>query len=176
MVDLVEEGYDLAVRVTSSDALSPGLIARPVRPVSYYLAASSEYIKRHGAPKSPEELARHDFVAVGNLNSLQLISGSGKVEVPMRVVLRYRSMLGVANAVASGIGLAPLPAILFEDPAFKTRLTPVLMEYPLRQSMLYLVYMSRKYPPLKLLTFRDFLVERISQTPEPRPLALAVHQ
>jgi DNA-binding transcriptional LysR family regulator len=175
MVDLVEEGYDLAVRVTSSDALSPGLIARPVRPVSYFLAASTEYVKRNGSPKSPEELARHDFVAVGNANSLQLIGGSGKIEVPMRVVLRYRSMLGVANAVASGIGLAPLPAILFEDPVFKTRLTPVLMDYPLRQSMLYLVYASRKYLPLKLLSFRDFLAERVSLTPEPQPFALAVH-
>ena len=93
----------------------------------------------------------------------------------MRIVLRYRSMLGVANAVASGIGLAPLPAILFEDPVFKTRSTPVLMDYPLRQSMLYLVYVSRKYLPLKLLTFRSFSVERISQTPQPRPLAPAVH-
>jgi hypothetical protein len=37
------------------------------------------------------------------------------------------SMLGVANAVASGIGLAPLPGILFEDPVFETLLTPVLM-------------------------------------------------
>ena len=176
MVDLVEEGYDLAFRVTSSDALSPGLIARPVRPVSYFLAASTEYIKRNGAPKSPEELAHHDFVAVGNVNSLQLLGPSGKIEVPMRVVLRYRSTLGVVNAVASGIGLAPLPAILFDDPEFKTRLSPVLLEYPLRQSMLYVVYVSRKYLPLKLLTFRDFLVERISQRPEPRPLALAVHE
>ena len=176
MVDLVEEGYDLAVRVASSEALSPGLIARPVRPVSYFLAASSEYLKRNGVPKSPEELTRHDFVAVGNANSLELIGSSGKIEVPMRVVLRYRSLLGVANAVASGIGLAPLPAILFEDPVFTTRLSPVLMDYPLRQSMIYLLYVSRKYLPLKLLTFRDFLVERISQTPEPRPLALAVHQ
>jgi hypothetical protein len=42
--------------------------------------------------------------------------------------------------------------------------------------MIYLVYVSRKYLPLKLLTFRDFLTERIAQTPEPRPLALAVSQ
>jgi DNA-binding transcriptional LysR family regulator len=89
--------------------------------------------------------------------------------------LRYRSALGVASAVASGIGLAPLPAILFEDPMFKTRLSPVLMEYPLRQSTLYLVYVSRKYLPLKIVTFRDLLIERISQTPEPRPLALVAH-
>jgi hypothetical protein len=45
------------------------------------------------------------------------------------------SMLGVANAVASIIRLVPLPAILFGDPVFKTRVTPVLMDYPLRQSM-----------------------------------------
>jgi DNA-binding transcriptional LysR family regulator len=173
MVDLIEEGYDLAFRVTSSNALSPGLIARPVRPVSYLLAASAEYIERNGAPRSPEELARHDFVAVGNLNSLQLIGPSGKIEVPMRVVLRYRSAVGVANAVASGIGLAPLPAILFDDPTFKARLTPVLTEYPLRQSMLYIVYVSRKYLPLKLLTFRDLLVERIARMPEPQLLPMA---
>ena len=176
MVDLVEEGYDLALRLTSSDALSPSLIARPVRPVTYFLAASTDYIKRNGVPKSPDDLARHDFVAVGNVNSLELIGPNGKIDVPIRVALRYRSALGVANAVASGIGLAPLPAILFEDPMFKTRLSPVLMEYPLRQSMLYLVYVSRKYLPLKIATFRDFLIERISQTPEPHPLALAVQQ
>jgi DNA-binding transcriptional LysR family regulator len=94
----------------------------------------------------------------------------------MRVVLRFRSALGVANAVASGIGLAPLPAVMFEDQPFRTRLTPLLMDYPLRQSMLYLLYVSRRYLPPKLLTFRDLLLERIAQTPEPQPLALAVHQ
>jgi DNA-binding transcriptional LysR family regulator len=173
MVDLVEEGYDLALRLSSSDALPAGLIARPVRQVTYYLAASPEYLKRNGAPKSPEELARHDFVAVGNFNSLQLTGPQGKIEVPMRVVLRYRSAVGVAHAVASGIGLAPLPAILFEEPPLKGRLMPVLTQFPLRQSTLYLVYVSRKYLPLKIRTFRDFFIERISQTPEPRPLAVA---
>jgi len=174
MVDLVEEGYDLAVRVSSSDSLPAGLIARPVRQVTYYLAASPEYLKRNGAPKSPEDLARHDFVAVGNLNSLHLTGPQGKIEVPMRVVLRYRSAGGVAHAVAGGIGLAPLPAIVFEEPHLKGRLTPVLADFPLRQSALYLVYVSRKYLPLKIRTFRDFLVERIASVPEPQPLARAV--
>jgi DNA-binding transcriptional LysR family regulator len=124
----------------------------------------------------PEELARHAFVAVGNANSLQLTGPNGNFEIPMRVVLRYRSTLGVANAVASGIGLAPLPAIVFEEPAFKSRLAPVLTEYPLSQSMLYLAYVSRKYLPLKIRTFRDFFLERISQTPEPRPVAIGTPQ
>jgi DNA-binding transcriptional LysR family regulator len=176
-VDLVEEGFDLAIRLAmSSDSLSPGLIARPVRPATYFVAASPDYIKRNGAPSSPEELARHDFVATGNVNSLRFTGPGGGIDVPVRVVVRYRSALGVANAVASGIGLAALPAILFECPAFRGRLAPILLDHPLSQSMLYLVYVSRKYLPLKIRTFRDFILESISQVPEPRPLAIAAGQ
>ena len=175
-VDLVEEGYDAALWLTSSDSLAPGLLAQPVRPVSYFLAASVGYLKRHGVPKSPEELTRHAFVAIGDQKSLQFMSPSGKLEVPMRVVLRYRSPLGVANAVASGIGLAPLPAVLFEDPEYRSRLTPVLMEYPLSQHMLSVVYVNRRYVPLKIRAFRDFIVERISAAPEPKPLPLSITQ
>jgi len=145
-------------------------------PISYLLAASTDYIKRNGVPKSPDDLARHDFVAVGNVTSLEFIGPNGNIDVPIRVALRYRSALGVANRRSERHRPRTPAAILFEDPMFKTRLSPVLMEYPLRKCMLYLVYVSRKYLPLKIVTFRDFLIERISQTPEPRPLALVVHQ
>lgn len=173
-VNLVEEGYDLAAQVAAGpDALPPGLIARPLRPLTYHLAASREYLKEHGAPRSAEDLARHDFVAVGNRESLTLIGHRGPIEVPMRVVLRYRSLGGVANAVAAGIGLAPLPAVLFEEPAFKELLVPVLTDYPLERSTMYLVYVSRKYVPLKIRTFVDHMVESISRLPEPKPAAIA---
>jgi DNA-binding transcriptional LysR family regulator len=103
-----------------------------------------------------------------------LIGPNGNIEVPVRTVLRYRSAFGVAHAVVSGIGLAPLPAVLFDDPMFKARLTPVLTDYPLSQSTVYLVYVSRKYLPLKMRTFLDFMAESISQAdiPEPRPFPI----
>jgi DNA-binding transcriptional LysR family regulator len=159
LVDLVEEGYDLALRVTRAGSLSAGLIARPLRPVRFYLAASREYLKLHGAPKSPEDLARHDFVAIGNVDSLTLAGANGNVDVPLRTVLRYRSLSGVANAVAAGIGLAPLPDILFEEPTFRGVLTPVLTDYPLREAMVYAVYVSRRYLPLKIRALIDFLAQ-----------------
>ena len=159
LVDLVEEGYDLALRIARDSSLAPGLIARPVRPVSFFIAASREYLKRHGTPKSPEELAQHDFVAVRNIDALSLTGSKGKIEVPLRVVLRYRSIAGVAHAVAAGIGLAPLPDIVFEEPEFKDALTPVLMDYPLQEPTLYLVYVSRRYLPLKLRAFIDFVTQ-----------------
>jgi len=159
LVDLVEEGYDLALRVARESSLAPGLIARPIRPVSFFIAASREYLKRHGAPKSPEELAHHDFVAVGNIDAISLTGPEGKVEVPLRVVLRYRSMTGVVHAVAAGIGLAPMPDIFFEEPEFKGVLTPVLTDYPVQGPTLYIVYVSRKYLALKIRAFIDFLTQ-----------------
>jgi len=171
-VDLVEEGYDLALRVTRESSLTAGLIARPLRSVPFFVAASLEYLKHHGAPKSPEELAHHDFVAVGNIDTLSFTSLKGAIEVPLRVVMRYRSVGGVAHAAAAGIGLAPLPDIVFEEPAFNGVLTPVLTDYPLGQLTLYAVYVSRRHLPLKIRAFIDFLIE-VSATTPVRKLAAA---
>jgi DNA-binding transcriptional LysR family regulator len=171
LVDLVEEGYDLAMRVTRDGALPPGLIARPLRTMSFFIAASSEYLKRNGTPESPEDLARHDFVAVGNADALQLTGPKGNIGVPLRVVLRYRSMSGVANAVAAGIGLALLPDLLLEDPMFKDVLKPVLTDCPLQESKVHVVYVSRKHLPLKIRAYIDFVSEVASRIQPPKVAA-----
>jgi DNA-binding transcriptional LysR family regulator len=170
VVDIVEEGYDLALRVTP-DSLPAGLVARPVRTLSFFVGASRDYLKRHGTPKSPEDLANHDCVAIGDLDRWVISGPNGRIEVPARAVLRYRSLVGVANAVAAGIGLAPLPGIFFEDPVFKDVLTPVLTEYPLGKPMLYLIYVSRRYVPLKIRAFIDFYLEFSGRNSAPRLVA-----
>jgi DNA-binding transcriptional LysR family regulator len=169
LIDLVEEGYDVAMRVTAvPDSLPAGLIARPVRSIQFYVGGSRAYLKRKGTPKVPEDLAQHDCVTVGSADTWILKGPKGRVEVNPRVVMRYRSMSGVANAVAAGIGVGPLPAIFFEDPVFKDVLMPAMTEYPFREPALYLVYVSRKYLPLKIRAFVDFLVEAISKVPLPK--------
>jgi DNA-binding transcriptional LysR family regulator len=158
MVDLVKEGYDLALRV-GSESLPMGVVARRLQALEFLIGASRDYLKRHRAPTCPEDLASHDCVGVGNMASWTFMGSDGKLDVPARVVLRYRTMSGVVNAVAAGIGLAPLPSTLFEAPAFKDILTPVLTQYPLRERTLYLVYAGRKHLPLKIRTFIDFVLE-----------------
>ena len=86
------------------------------------------------------------------------------MEVPVRAVMRYRSLAGVANAVAAGIGIAPLPSLYYQDPEFRNLLTPILRNYPVRRPMLYAIYISRKYTPLKIRTFIDHLIECLSAT------------
>jgi DNA-binding transcriptional LysR family regulator len=163
IVDLVDEGHDLALRVSPDPRLlPPGLIARPVKSMSFFVAASREYLQRHGTPKSPEDLAQHDCIAVGAQESWVFRGANGRIEVPVRVVARYRSMAGVAHAVAAGIGLAPLPRIFFEDPLFRNQLVPVLTDLPFTQATLYLVYVSRRNAPLKIRSFVDFFLATVT--------------
>ena len=165
-VDLVEEGYDLAIRATT-DQPPAGLIARPLRPMPFVIAATEEYLKRCGAPQSPEDLAQHDCIMVGSGQSWHLTGPNGNVEIPARVVLRFGSMsVAVAHAVCAGMGLSPLPRMMFEDPMFKDALRPVLVKHPLRYPHLYALYVSRKHLPLKIRTFLDHLIE---STRLPRP-------
>jgi DNA-binding transcriptional LysR family regulator len=159
VVDLIEEGYDLAIRATL-DQPPAGLIARPLRPMPFVIAASRDYVKRCGVPKSPGDLAQHDCIMIGNGQSWPLTGLKGDIEAPARVVLRFESMtVAVAHAVCTGIGLAPLPRILFEDPTFRDSLCPVLTDHPVRSPHLYAIYISRKHLPLKIRTFVDHLAE-----------------
>jgi DNA-binding transcriptional LysR family regulator len=160
LADLIEEGYDLAIRATA-DLLPATLIARPLRPMPFVIAASKEYLQRRGVPQSPEDLAQHDCIMIGNGQSWHLTGPSGQIEVAPRVVLRFGAMtIAVAHAVCTGIGLAALPRIVFEDPMFKESLCPVLTKYPLRHPHLYALYVSRKHLPLKIRTFLDLLIEQ----------------
>jgi DNA-binding transcriptional LysR family regulator len=171
IVDLVEEGYDLALRVSPDPGLlPPGLIARPAKSMSFLVAGSREYLARHGIPKSPEDLAHHDCIAVGSQDSWMFRGSGGKIEVPARIVARYRSMAGVAHAVAAGIGLAPLPRIFFEDPLFERQLVPVLPDRPFALGNLYLVYVSRRNVPRKIRSFIDFFLQ-VASCEEPRTAA-----
>jgi DNA-binding transcriptional LysR family regulator len=166
-VDIVAEGYDLAIRSTAEEELPAGLIARSLRPTSFVFAASKEYLKRCGIPQSPEDLANHDCLMVGNGQSWHLAGPSGTIEAPVRVVLRFESMsVAVTHAVCAGIGIAPLPRMALEEPMFKDMLLPVLTKYPLKPRHLYAVYVSRKHLPLKIRTFVDHLVE-VSKVPRP---------
>jgi DNA-binding transcriptional LysR family regulator len=166
LVDVVAEGYDLAIRCTSEPPPG-GLIARRLRSMPFVIAASPEYLRRKGVPRSVEELADHDCVMVGNENVWELSTPDGTVKVPARVILRLSSTPAVAHAVAAGVGLAPLPIVLLEEPTFKGRILPLLTERPLRQVDMYALYASRRYVPPKIRTFVDHMIEYFAAVPLP---------
>jgi DNA-binding transcriptional LysR family regulator len=167
-IDLVEDGCDLALRVTKGlDSLPGGLVARPLRLLPFVVAASRDYLRRNGTPTSTECLSMHDCIAVGTMEAWVFDGPNGRMEIPAKIVQRVRSTAAAPYVVAAGIGLAPLPLTIFEEPAFKDVLTPVLTEHPLRQTTLYMVYVSRRYVPPKIRSFMDFLDESVAASATP---------
>jgi DNA-binding transcriptional LysR family regulator len=160
-VDIVEEGYDLALRSTVAPP-PDGLVARPLRSVPLVIAASAEYLQRRGSPNVPEELAQHDSVMVGNGHAWRFAGPTGNLEVPARVVLRLSSTTAAAHAISRGIGVAPLPLTLIEDSQFRGSLHPILKDHPLRQPTLFALYVGRRMVPPKIRTFVDHLIEYIA--------------
>jgi DNA-binding transcriptional LysR family regulator len=134
-------------------------VARPVRSISFRLAASRAYLERHGVPKVPEDLTRHDAVIAGGLASLSVAGPERTVEIPLRVAVRCRTMAGVAITVAGGVGLGLLPAAMLNDPIFMNVLRPVLSEFRLKEQTLYLLYPGRKHLPFKARAFIDLVLE-----------------
>jgi DNA-binding transcriptional LysR family regulator len=172
-VDFVEECCDVAFRLVSDGALPPGVVARRVRGVPFRLAASRAYLERHGTPMVPADLRRHEFVTTGGPESLSLESSQGTVEIPLRVALRCRTLPEVAISVAGGVGLAPLPEAVFNDPAFANVLRPVLSDFQLKESTLYLVYPGRKFLPFKTRAFIDLVLQSAASNQEPTHTVLA---
>jgi DNA-binding transcriptional LysR family regulator len=166
-VDMVDEGYDLALRLISDERLPAGVVARRVRAVPFRLAASRAYLERHGVPKVPEDLSRHDFVSAGSVESLCLEGPEGAVEIPLRVAVRCPTMAGVAITVAGGVGVGLLPATMLNDPAFVNVLRPVLTEFPPQESNLYLIYPDRKHVPFKARAFIDLVLGSEERQPHP---------
>ena len=101
----------------------------------------------------------HQFSA--DLSSIDQLMRARSVLQGQRIDRRYADQ-------AAGIGLGPLPALFFEDPVFKDILMPVMTEYRFREPTLYLVYVSRKYLPLKIRAFVDSILESISKVPPPK--------
>jgi DNA-binding transcriptional LysR family regulator len=158
LADLVEDGYDVALRlVTTADTLPQGLVARPVRRETFYLAASRDYVDRRGAPRSPADLAGHDFVALPDL------TWPAAIPTRPRIALRCRSTASVVNAVAAGIGIGFVPGTVLEEPQFKDLLIPVVRDIRSQEATLYLVYMRRKFVSPTLSAFVELILASLSR-------------
>ncbi|MDF3836349.1 LysR family transcriptional regulator [Cupriavidus basilensis] len=112
MVDLVEEGIDVAIRIARE--LAPGLAARPIRAVRYRLVASPGWLARHGTPPAPAALADHrclylGYGAFGERWSLRH-QGDGQavtLRIPPRATLNNSAAIVAMAQAGGGIGLVP---------------------------------------------------------------------
>lgn len=161
IVDLVEEGIDLALRVTSEP--HSNLIARRIIPIKFCIAGSKEYLDKYGWPKKPEDLTKYEWVQTSHIrlkNGIPLKDGDKIVYLDLKQVITANSTIMISTLGASGAGLVILPELLVKDEIVKNCLEIILPEYPVViENYLYAVYSSRRYLSPKVRTFIDFMVE-----------------
>ncbi len=157
-VDLVAEGYDLALRVTRDPA--PQLIARPVCAIPFRLVAAPALFEGRRAPRTVADLADCPAILASYLETdeIGLEGPRGAAVARPRVAMRSDDSNFTLHAVHAGEGIANLPAWLVDGDLAAGRLVRVLPRYASRTQCLYATYVSRKYLTPKVRTFIDFLV------------------
>ena len=160
-VDLVAEGFDLALRATREP--SPMLIARPICPVPFHLVASPAYLKRHGVPRKPADLTALGAIVPSylNLNGMEIQGPGAKGKVALTAVMKSDDTTLTYHAVHAGLGLAYLPDWLVSDDLAAHRLVRLLPDHSGPGITLFAVYTSRQYMLPKLRSFIDFLSQSL---------------
>lgn len=157
MVNLVEEGFDLALRATG--APDEALIARPITRVPFYMVAAGAYLKRPGRPAKFADIAGHALLhyALYPGESFSFAGEHGTETVKLNPVLRSGNETLLHMAALEGMGLAFLPKWLVTDDTAAGRLVHILSDDVIFEGRLFAVYPSRKYLSAKVRTFIDFV-------------------
>lgn len=168
MVNLVDEGFDLALRAMAPDRLDPRLIARPLTEVSFHLVGSPAYLARTGRPVKLSDLNGHALLMYSGMNSGESLICTDRSEHPVkfRPVMRSENEIMLRLAALEGMGLVFLPEWMTQHDIAMGELERVLPEQVKFSTTLHAVYPSRKYLSAKVRTFIDFLTSRKSFSSE----------
>ncbi|HEX4338025.1 MAG TPA: LysR family transcriptional regulator [Polyangiaceae bacterium] len=163
-VDLVAEGFDLAVR--AGRLTDSSLVARRVGSTDLALFASPRYLAARGRPKTLADLASHDmlFFRTRGQATWTLTGPDGHpVTIELHGKLTGDDMSFLTRAAAGGAGIALIPAIHARGPAERGELELVLKDYRLEGGSLHVVLPSSSYIPSRVALLRDFLVEHLGR-------------
>jgi len=174
-VDLVAEGYDVAIRAGAALAEST-LVARRIMRAPWQLVASPAYLDQYGTPSNPAQLSDHDCVIFGpsGVNAVWKLEhqrGTKSLSVPVSGRLAATNFGVVKRAALAGLGVAQMPALLCADEVDAGELTVVLPSWSAPESSLYVVYPSRRHLSAKVRVFVDFLSESFGELPHSKRAA-----
>lgn len=167
VIDLVNERVDVALRIAREPG--PTLVARRLARVGMVLCASPAYLKRHGTPRKPEDLANHRTLSFSYLwsgDDWTFEDAKGAVTT-VRVNPDVHATNGdvLRELAVAGEGIILTPTFVGGPDLASGALVPLLPEWKATEFSLYAVYLSRKNLPLKVRAFVDYLVEAIGPQP-----------
>ncbi|MDA0342528.1 MAG: LysR family transcriptional regulator [Proteobacteria bacterium] len=166
IVDLVDEGYDLALRIAELETSS--MMQRRLTDIRLLTAAAPSYLKRHGEPLHPSDLTGHScigysYVWAGGAWRFNVPDRSSRVRISPRVQINNGD--AIAKMAEDGIGITQLPSFIMAEALRAGRLVPILDAFEPPPLGLYAVYPHSRNLSVKVRVFIDFLVQHFAGTP-----------
>lgn len=170
-VDLIEEGFDLAIRVGLGSLPDSSLVARRLYAAPYAACAAPSYLEARGVPQAPADLAHHDCLLYSylSLGDEWRFTDAGGKTVGVRVSGPMRANNGDAlhYAARAGLGIVYSPGFLLDDDLAKGRLVPILPGWRTPEASVHAVYLPGRPLGAKVRVFVDYLAETLGRGPPP---------
>lgn len=162
-VDLVEEGYEMAIRI--GNLKDSSYQAKSITSIHHAFCASPEYLKEKGQPNCLEALSHHDFLqyGVGPLHIQDAHNKAHKVAVKAKFNTNNGDIL--KQMAIKGHGITYLPTFITYDAIQSGMLTPILSEYHLSVMQAYVVYPKNRFLSQRCRFFIEFLIAKFGNTP-----------
>jgi DNA-binding transcriptional LysR family regulator len=164
LVELVEEGYDAALR--TGPLPSSGLIGRPLAPLETVLAAAPAYLRERGVPRRPADLATHDclgFTFLVHSDRWRLVGPGGEHRVRVSGRLRINEGEALRQAALAGAGIVMQSRLLLGDDLAAGRLVRVLPRYAPPSRPVHLVYPADRFRSPKLRRFVELVLRHLAR-------------
>jgi len=164
MIDLVEEGFDLAVRNMSVPDSS--LVVRRVATYRFVVCGAPGYLAARGIPRQPADLSRHNCLVYSHSawgNEWRFAGPDGEQSVAVEGNLQANSDNALRLAAVHGQGLALAPSFLLIDEIKSGRLVPILTEFLQTEHAINAIYPHRHHLSAKVRSFIDLLVKHFHE-------------
>jgi DNA-binding transcriptional LysR family regulator len=162
LVDLVEEGFDAAIRIRATLPDST-LIAKRIRQIPIHVVAAPAYLKAHGTPQKPEDLSRHNcFIYTLSSRPFEWRfkgAGGGLRHVKVRGTIHANHGHLLLEPLRDGEGIAMLPEFLLSQDLEKGTIVPILTKFPADLLTLFVVYPPSRHSSPKIRALVDIVGE-----------------
>lgn len=158
VINMVEEGVDLAIRIGWLQ--ESNLVAKKICDTPVIVFSSPEYLAQKGTPKTTQELQKHDWISLSLLSSpltWEFEKKGVKQSVQVHSHLKSNSVAAVIALAKSGQGISAISKFCIQDDIDQGLLQPILTDYELEPIGIYAVYPHREHVPPKVRIFIDFL-------------------
>ena len=166
VIDMIEEGYDMAVRIARLPDSS--MVARKLAPFRAVICATPEYWKEHGKPTRPQDLSEHNCLQYKYLaggNEWRFKGPKGPLGVKIKGTIRANNGSALHSVLLGGLGVGMLPSFIVGDNLKAGELECVLEDWMETDLGIYAVYPQTRHLSTKVRVFIDFLVAHFGAKP-----------